>query len=42
LVGAFGSTTAVPMGAVMLGVTGLAAVLMFAVVRRDPSVQHYD
>jgi DHA1 family bicyclomycin/chloramphenicol resistance-like MFS transporter len=42
LVGAFGSTTAVPMGAVMLGVTGLAAVLMFAVVRRDPSVQHYE
>ena len=42
LVGAFGSTTAVPMGAVMLLVTGLAAVLMFAVVRRDPSVRRVD
>jgi DHA1 family bicyclomycin/chloramphenicol resistance-like MFS transporter len=39
LVGLFGSTTSVPMGAVMLAVTGLAAVLMFAVVRRDPSVR---
>jgi DHA1 family bicyclomycin/chloramphenicol resistance-like MFS transporter len=39
LVGASGSTTAVPMGAVMLLVTGLAAVLMFGVVRRDPSVR---
>ena len=38
LVGVFGSTTAAPMGAVMLIVTGLAALLMFAVVRRDPSV----
>lgn len=38
LVGLSGSTTAVPMGSVMLGVTGLAAVLLFAVVRRDPSV----
>jgi MFS transporter, DHA1 family, multidrug resistance protein len=35
LVGAFGSTTAAPMGAVMLAVTGLAAVLMFGVVRRE-------
>ncbi len=35
LVGAFGSTTATPMGAVMLGVTTLAAVLMFGVVRRE-------
>ena len=35
LVGAFGSTTAVPMGAVMLGVTSLSAVLMFGVVRRE-------
>jgi MFS transporter, DHA1 family, multidrug resistance protein len=34
-VGAFGSTTAAPMAAVMLGVTGLAAVLMVAVVRRE-------
>jgi DHA1 family bicyclomycin/chloramphenicol resistance-like MFS transporter len=42
LVGAFGATTAVPMGGVMLLVTSLAAALMFAVVRRDPSVQHYD
>jgi DHA1 family bicyclomycin/chloramphenicol resistance-like MFS transporter len=42
LVGAFGSTTATPMGAVMLVVTGLAGVLMFAVVRRDPSVRHLD
>ena len=37
LVGAFGSTTAVPMGAVMLGVTSFAAVLMFGVVRRERS-----
>lgn len=42
LVGAFGSTTAVPMGTVMLSVTGLAGVLMFAVVRRDPSVRRVD
>jgi hypothetical protein len=28
------------MGTVMLVVTGLAGVLMFAVVRRDPSVRH--
>lgn len=42
LVGAFGSTSAAPMGAVMLTVTGLAGVLMFAVVRRDPSVRHLD
>jgi DHA1 family bicyclomycin/chloramphenicol resistance-like MFS transporter len=42
LVGAFGSTTATPMGAVMLVVTGLAGVLMFAVVRRDPSIRHVD
>ncbi|RYU10081.1 Bcr/CflA family multidrug efflux MFS transporter [Nocardioides iriomotensis] len=39
LVGVLGSTTAAPMGAVMLTVTGLAALLMFAVVRRDPTVQ---
>ncbi|HSE72206.1 MAG TPA: multidrug effflux MFS transporter [Nocardioidaceae bacterium] len=38
LVGLSGSTTAVPMAAVMLGVTVLASVLMFGVVRRDPSV----
>ena len=37
LVGLLGSTAA-PMGAVMLLVTGLAALLMVAVVRRDPSV----
>jgi DHA1 family bicyclomycin/chloramphenicol resistance-like MFS transporter len=39
LVGVLGSTTAAPMGAVMLTVTGLAALLMFTVVRRDPTVQ---
>jgi DHA1 family bicyclomycin/chloramphenicol resistance-like MFS transporter len=37
LVGAFGSTTAAPMGGVMLGVTLLAAVLLFGVVRRERS-----
>lgn len=41
LVGLFGGTSAVPMGAMMLLVTVLAAVLM-VVVRRDPSVQHLD
>ena len=35
VVGAFGSTTAAPMAAVMLAVTTLAAVLMFGVVRRE-------
>jgi DHA1 family bicyclomycin/chloramphenicol resistance-like MFS transporter len=40
LVGVLGSRTAAPMGTVMLVVTGLAGVLMFAVVRRDPSVRH--
>jgi len=39
LVGLSGSTTAVSMGAAMLGVTGLALVLMLTVVRRDPSVR---
>lgn len=39
LVGLFGSTSAAPMGAVMLAVTVLAGVLMVAVVRRDPSVR---
>jgi DHA1 family bicyclomycin/chloramphenicol resistance-like MFS transporter len=38
LVGVFGGTTAAPMGGVMLAVTSLAALLMFAVVRRDPTV----
>jgi DHA1 family bicyclomycin/chloramphenicol resistance-like MFS transporter len=38
LVGLFGSTTAAPMGLVMVGVTLLASVLMFGVVRRDSSV----
>jgi DHA1 family bicyclomycin/chloramphenicol resistance-like MFS transporter len=38
LVGVFGSTTAAPMGGVMLAVTSLAALLMFTVVRRDPTV----
>jgi MFS transporter, DHA1 family, multidrug resistance protein len=37
LVGAFGSTTAAPMGAVMLAVTTVAGVLMFGVVRRETS-----
>jgi MFS transporter, DHA1 family, multidrug resistance protein len=37
LVGAFGSTTATPMAAVMLAVTGIAAVLMFGVVFRERS-----
>lgn len=37
-VGLFGSATAVPMGAVMLAVTGLAGALMLGVVRRDPTV----
>jgi DHA1 family bicyclomycin/chloramphenicol resistance-like MFS transporter len=37
LVGVLGST-ATALGIVTLGVTGLAAVLMFGVVRRDPSV----
>jgi MFS transporter, DHA1 family, multidrug resistance protein len=36
VVGAFGSTTAVPMGAVMLTVTGVSGLLMLAVVRREP------
>ncbi|MEO5711107.1 MAG: hypothetical protein ABIQ59_14965 [Nocardioidaceae bacterium] len=35
LVGAFGSTTAAPMGAVMLAVTAVAALLMFGVVQRE-------
>jgi DHA1 family bicyclomycin/chloramphenicol resistance-like MFS transporter len=35
-VGAFGSTTATPMATVMLAVTGLAALLMVGVVRREP------
>ena len=35
LVGAFGSTTAVPMGAVTLAVTGVSAALMFGVVHRE-------
>ena len=36
VVGAFGSSTPVPMACVMLGVTSLAAVLMFGVVLREP------
>jgi DHA1 family bicyclomycin/chloramphenicol resistance-like MFS transporter len=39
LVGMFGSTSAAPMGAIMVGVTLAASVLMFGVVRRDPSVR---
>jgi DHA1 family bicyclomycin/chloramphenicol resistance-like MFS transporter len=38
LVGAFGSTSAAPMGAIMVAVTLAASVLMFGVVRRDSSV----
>jgi MFS transporter, DHA1 family, multidrug resistance protein len=36
VVGAFGSSTPVPMACVMLGVTSFAAVLMFGVVLREP------
>ncbi|HSE07127.1 MAG TPA: multidrug effflux MFS transporter [Nocardioidaceae bacterium] len=39
LVGMFGSTSAAPMGAIMVAVTFAASVLMFGVVRRDPSVR---
>ena len=35
LVGAFGSSTAAPMAAVMMCVTGLAALLMIGIVRRE-------
>ncbi len=42
LVGLFGGTSAVPMGAMMLLVTVLAAALMLGVVRRDPSVHDSD
>jgi DHA1 family bicyclomycin/chloramphenicol resistance-like MFS transporter len=38
MVGMFGSTSAAPMGAIMVGVTALATLLMFGVVRRDPTV----
>ncbi|HLN76014.1 MAG TPA: Bcr/CflA family multidrug efflux MFS transporter [Nocardioidaceae bacterium] len=38
VVGLFGSTSPVPMAAVMVTVTALASVLMFGVVRRDPTV----
>ena len=38
LVGLFGSTSPVPMAAVMVTVTALASVLMYGVVRRDPTV----
>ncbi|HEX6875913.1 MAG TPA: Bcr/CflA family multidrug efflux MFS transporter [Nocardioidaceae bacterium] len=38
VVGLFGSRTAAPMGLVMMAVTLLASVLMFGVVRRDPTV----
>ncbi len=41
LVGLFGGTSAVPMGAMMLLVTVLAGVLM-VVVRRDPTVRDID
>ncbi|HEY0774567.1 MAG TPA: Bcr/CflA family efflux MFS transporter, partial [Nocardioidaceae bacterium] len=39
LVGMFGSTSAAPMGGIMVAVTALATLLMFAVVRRDPTVR---
>lgn len=39
LVGIFGSTSAAPMGAIMVAVTLAASALMFGVVRRDPSVR---
>jgi MFS transporter, DHA1 family, multidrug resistance protein len=39
LVGLFGSTTAAPMGLVMVAVTLSATALMFGVVRRDPTVR---
>lgn len=42
LVGLFGGSSAVPMGAVMLAVTALAGALMLGVVRRDPSVHALD
>jgi DHA1 family bicyclomycin/chloramphenicol resistance-like MFS transporter len=42
LVGLGGGTTAVPMAVVMLGVTGLAGILMVTVVRRDPTVYDID
>ncbi|MPZ60625.1 MAG: Bcr/CflA family multidrug efflux MFS transporter [Propionibacteriales bacterium] len=38
-VGMLGSESAVPMGAVMLGVSVLAALLLFLVVRRDPRLE---
>ena len=38
LVGLFGSTSAAPLGLVMLAVTLSATLLMFGVVRRDPTV----
>lgn len=42
LVGLFGGTSAVPMGATILVVTLTSAALMVLVVRRDPSVHHLD
>ena len=42
LVGLFGGTSAVPMGAMMLLVTILAGALMLGVVRRDPTVHETD
>ena len=41
MVGLFGSTSAVPMGAVMLAVTLLATGLMFGVVRRDETAASF-
>ena len=42
LVGLFGGTSAVPMGAMMLLVTLAAGALMVGIVRRDPSVHAID
>lgn len=39
VVGAFGSTSALPMGVVMFAVTAAAAALAFGVIRRDPTVR---
>lgn len=39
VVGLFGSSSAAPMGAVMLGVLGLAGLLITVVVRRDPALR---
>jgi hypothetical protein len=40
-VGAFGSSTAEPMGGVMMAVAVVAGLLLALVVRRDPGVQTF-